>query len=125
MTRLTVLILIVLITYHECTFALCHSRPLDMAPLPQIEVTDDIKSSNFDALIVVAPNVDSIPFDEVKQPLQAYIDVDKSGESGIFVVPSNLPSKKIVFSGVALKSDYDDVTRFDTLILSFLILDFL
>ena len=84
-----------------------------MAPLPQVEVTDDIKSSNFDALVVIAPNIDNIPFDEVKQPLAAYLDVDKSGENGVFVVPSTLPSKKIVFSSVALKSDYDDVTRFD------------
>ena len=61
--------------------------------LPQLKVTEDLESSEYDALVVVAPSIKSIPFEKVADPLKAYIEVDKTGETGIFVVPSNLPSK--------------------------------
>merc|ERR1712156_471264 len=81
--------------------------------LPNIQVTEDLESSDFDAIVVVAPSIKSIPFEKIANPLKAYIEVDKSGESGIFVVPSNLPSKKIVFSGTgSLDNDYDDVSHY-------------
>ena len=81
--------------------------------LPQLKVTEDLESSEYDALVVVAPSIKSIPFEKVADPLKAYIEVDKTGETGIFVVPSNLPSKKIVFSGTgSLENDYDDVSLY-------------
>jgi len=81
--------------------------------LPNIKVTEDLESSEFDAIVVVAPSIKSIPFEKVANPLKAYIEVDKAGESGIFVVPSNLPSKKIVFSGTgSLENDFDDVSHY-------------
>jgi len=83
-----------------------------MAPLPSIEVTGDIKSANFDAVILVAPSVRNIPFEELKKPLEAYVDVDKSGEKGLFVVPSDLPSKKIIYSCVSMENDWDDVRSY-------------
>jgi len=83
------------------------------SPLPKITVETDIKSVNYDAIVVVAPNVADLPIQELKDPLTAYAQIDQSGENGVFVVPSALPSKKIVFSGTgSLKSDYDDVRSY-------------
>ena len=81
--------------------------------LPNIKITEDLESSEFDAIVVVAPKIQNIPFEKVRNPLQSYLEVDKTGENGIFVVPTNLPSKKIIFSGTgALENDYDDVSSY-------------
>ena len=94
-----------------CSIDICSEKMA--SNLPNIQVTEDLESSDFDAIVVVAPSIKSIPFEKVANPLKAYIEVDKSGESGIFVVPSNLPSKKIVFSGTgSLDNDYDDVSHY-------------
>ena len=69
-----------------------------MAPMPKITAETDIKSANYDAIVVVAPNVADLPIQELKDPLTAYAQVDQSGENGVFVVPSSLPSKKIVLA---------------------------
>jgi hypothetical protein len=38
------------------------------------------------------------------------LPVDKSCENGVFVVPSDLPAKKIIFSGTGtLLNEWDDV----------------
>ena len=104
---------IVLFAIHG-TRALCPYRKLDkMAPLPNITVETDIKSENYDAIVVVAPNVADLSFPELADPLKLYTQVDQSGEKGVFVVPSALPSRKIVFSGTgSLDSDYDDVRSY-------------
>ena len=94
-----------------CSIDICSEKMA--SNLPNIQVTEDLESADFDAIVVVAPSIKSIPFEKVANPLKAYIEVDKSGESGIFVVPSNLPSKKIVFSGTgSLDNDYDDVSHY-------------
>ena len=84
------------------------------AHLPDIVVTDDVKSADFDAIVVVSPNVQSISLESaVKEPLEKYLSVDKSAEAGVFVVPCDLPAKKIVFSGTgALLNDWDDVRNY-------------
>jgi len=84
------------------------------AHLPDIVVTDDVKSADFDAIIVVSPNIQSISIaPEVKEPLEKYASVDKAAEAGVFVVPCDLPAKKIVFSGTgALTNDWDDVRNY-------------
>lgn len=100
---------------NQGTLGLCHFRKVDKmtSPLPKITVETDIKSVNYDAIVVVAPNVADLPIQELKDPLTAYAQIDQSGENGVFVVPSALPSKKIVFSGTgSLKSDYDDVRSY-------------
>lgn len=80
--------------------------------VPQFVTTSDLNSADFDSIVVVAPNVVGLPFKELTTPLQAYLDVDKDLEKGVFVVPSSLPSKKIVFSGTGpLDNDFDDVRR--------------
>ena len=84
------------------------------AHLPDIVVTDDVKSADFDAVIVVSPNIQSISIGpEVKEPLEKYASVDKAAEAGVFVVPCDLPAKKIVFSGTgALTNEWDDVRNY-------------
>ena len=39
--------------------------------------------------------------------------MDKTAENGVFVTPSNLASKKIIFSGTGkFQNDWDDVRSF-------------
>ena len=48
----------------------------------------------------------------VSSALKTVTDIDAKAESGVFVVPSGLPSKRIVFSGTGpMNKDYDDVRR--------------
>ena len=64
--------------------------------------------------ILVAPNVDDIPLPEenLKENLKAHVAIDASGEKEVFIVPTSLAPKRIVFSGTgALDKDYDDVRR--------------
>ena len=78
--------------------------------LPPIVVTNDLNSTVFDSIIVVAPKIECIPFDILKTPLETYLSVDKNAESGVFAVASELPSKKIIFSGTGkFQNDWDDV----------------
>ena len=66
----------------------------------------------FSTSILVGAKIDDIPEETIKGPLKAYVNIDPSGEKGVFVVPTNLVPKKIVFSGTgALDNDYDDVRR--------------
>ena len=81
--------------------------------LPNFVVTEDLESKDFDALVVISPNASSIPFEKVKSPLTSYLAIDASAEKSVFVVPCDLPLKKIVFSGTGeLSNDYDDVRDF-------------
>ncbi len=80
--------------------------------LPNFVVTEDLASSEFDSLVVVAPKVSDIHLKEVNIPLASYLAIDTSAEKGVFVVPCKLPLKKIIFSspGLALlDNDYEDV----------------
>ena len=66
---------------------------------------------------VVAPKVDDIDehgkLNILKGSLKSYIDIDSTGEKGVFVVPTTLAPKKIVFSGTGnLENDYDDVRSY-------------
>ena len=64
--------------------------------------------------IPVAPNVDDLPLPEenLKENLKAHVAIDASGEKEVFIVPTSLAPKRIVFSGTgALDKDYDDVRR--------------
>ena len=80
------------------------------ATVPAVTVTEDLNSSKFDAIVVVSPNVSTIPFEALKSPLQSYVELDKSGEKGVFVCGCDLKAKKIIFSSTSpLENDYDDV----------------
>ena len=76
----------------------------------KLQISNNLKSSDFDAIVVIAPDVEKITQESVKNPLKNYISVDKSGQKGVFVVPCDLPCKKIVFSGVGeIENDFNDV----------------
>ena len=60
----------------------------------------------------VASKVDDIPEENLRESLKSHVDIDPSGEKEVFIVRSNLASKRIIFSGTgALDKDYDDVRR--------------
>ena len=71
--------------------------------------------NNINCLFIsVAPNVDDINVQEenVKENLKAHVAIDESGEKEVFIVPTKLAPKRIIFSGTgALDKDYDDVRR--------------
>jgi leucyl aminopeptidase len=76
-----------------------------------VDLCGDLKSANYDSIVVVAPNIACLP-EEVRSPLKSVGDVDKSAESGVFLVPTSLPAKRIIFSGTGpLDKDFDDVRR--------------
>ena len=50
----------------------------------------------FSTSILVGAKIDDIPEETIKEPLKAYVNIDPSGEKGVFVVPTNLVPKKIL-----------------------------
>jgi hypothetical protein len=47
------------------------------ANLPSIAITDDINSPDYDAIVVVSPDVKSISLDRVKDPLTTYLSSNR------------------------------------------------
>ena len=48
----------------------------------------------------------------MRPALKAVVDVDAKAEKGVFLAPTTLPSKRVVFSSTGpLDRDYDDVRR--------------
>ena len=48
----------------------------------------------------------------MRPALKAVVDVDNKAEKGVFLAPTTLPSKRVVFSSTGpLDRDYDDVRR--------------
>ena len=44
--------------------------------------------------------------------MKAVVDIDAKAEKGVFLAPTTLPSKRVVFSSTGpLDRDYDDVRR--------------
>jgi len=85
--------------------------------LPSIVISQDLDSADFDAIIVVAPDVDNITNDYLKSSLISYISAvgrTGAGKSEVFVVPvPDLPAKKLIFSATGTDdNEYDDVTKF-------------
>merc|ERR1719188_225093 len=79
----------------------------------KVEKCSDVTAPGYDAVVVVAPTVSLAP-ESVRQALKAVVDVDAKAEAGVFLVPSTLPSKRVVFSSTGpLDRDYDDVRRFE------------
>jgi len=82
----------------------------------ELKYSNNLDSSEFDAIVIVAPNVDDLPLPEenLKQHLKAHVAIDASGEKEVFIVPTSLAPKRIVFSGTgALDKDYDDVRSYE------------
>lgn len=77
-----------------------------------IKVCSDVKSADYDGVVVVGPSIKNLPVDVLRTPLQAVAEVDKTAEHGVFIVPGQGDVKRIVFSGTGpLDKDYDDVRR--------------
>ncbi len=77
-----------------------------------IKVCSDVKSADYDGVVVVGPSIKNLPVDVLRSPLQAFAEVDKTAEHGVFIVPGQGDVKRIVFSGTGpLDKDYDDVRR--------------
>lgn len=93
-------------------------------PLPELVVSDDLRSDAFDGVVIVAKSIAELAhFSKFSSPLQAYdlaaalqayADVEPKAEQGCFLVPApGLPAGKLVFSGTGLlEMDYDDVRSF-------------
>merc|ERR1712038_583541 len=82
----------------------------------ELKYSNNLNSSEFDAIVIVAPNVDDLPLpeDNLKENLKAHVAIDASGEKEVFIVPTSLAPKRIVFSGTgALDKDYDDVRSYE------------
>ena len=78
--------------------------------LPSIVVSDNLSSTEFDSIVVIAPDIESVPLESLRNPLETYLSIDEFAEKGVFVVPCDLPAKKIIFSGTGnLENDWDDV----------------
>merc|ERR1711936_48178 len=93
----------------QCYLNCLHSK----MTVTELKHSKDFNSSDYDAIVVVGAKIDDIPEETIKEPLKAYVNIDPSGEKGVFVVPTNLVPKKIVFSGTgALDNDYDDVRSY-------------
>lgn len=81
-------------------------------PLPQVDLCSDLKSSDYDGLVVVSHTIDDLPFEDLKRPLKTLKDLDKKADKSLFVLPCDLPCKRIIFSGTGpLTRDHDDVRR--------------
>ena len=83
-----------------------------LAKIPNLEPCSSLDSKDYDGIVVVAPKIEDIKVEAVKQPLAAFAKVDAAAAGGCFVVPSSLPSGKIIFSSTGpLDKDYDDVRK--------------
>ena len=74
--------------------AICHGN--DTQLLPSIVVTEDLTSTDFDAIIVVASEISSIAFDALKDPLAYFL----SGKNCFYVLQcpmSKLGKLRILF----------------------------
>jgi len=105
---------VILASACEQTLAHCHGNNSHHSLLPSIVVTKDLNSTEFDAIIVIAQDISSVPLDVLKNPLTSYLSLDESAEKGVFMVSLyDLPAKKIIFSGTGkLENDWDDVRNF-------------
>lgn len=78
--------------------------------LPPVELCSDLKSSAYDAIVLVTESVESLEVPDLKAAVKAVVDVDAKAERDVFVVPTTLPAKRIVFSGTGpMDGDFEDV----------------
>ncbi|KAE8291886.1 putative aminopeptidase W07G4.4 [Larimichthys crocea] len=87
-----------------------------------IEWTSDLKNQNFDGIVLVTQNHDTLPaeLECLKAPLQDYSSVDSGlGEEVVILKVPGLPGNRLVFASTGpVNRDYDDVRRFSDAALS-------
>jgi len=82
-------------------------------PLPQTVACNDLDSSQFDALILIAPDLSAVTQSKISAALTPIIELDKAASSKGCVVSIDLQCKRLVFSPTGpLDRDYDDLRRF-------------
>ena len=82
-----------------------------LAKIPILETCPSLDSIEYDGIIVIASKIQNIQNDDVRKPLEDFCKLDFSAVEGCLVA-SELPSRKIIFSGTGpLDRDYDDVRR--------------
>jgi len=81
--------------------------------LPRVAACSDLESDKYDAIILVAPNTDSVP-GLLKSALDPILAVDGATKGkGCTLVPVSLPAKRLIFSNTGpVDRDYDDLRRF-------------
>ena len=113
---LPTIILILSFIFVDLSSAYCHNHQDsedDMSLLPSLIITEDLNSKEFDSIIVVSADASKVANESLKKSLESYISIDKSGSSGVFVIPTSLSAGKIIFSGTGkLENDFDDVRSF-------------
>jgi len=73
----------------------------------------ELDSPNYDAIVLVAPDVKSSPSPTLSSALAPVMSVDAAAGSKGCVVPVDLPAKRLVFAPTGpLDRDYDDLRRF-------------
>jgi len=76
-------------------------------------VCKEIGSSEHDALVYVAPSIDSSTHSSINAALGPVLDIDRAAASKGCVVAISLPCKRLVFSPTGpVDRDYDDLRRF-------------
>ncbi|KAM9743258.1 putative aminopeptidase W07G4.4 [Menidia menidia] len=80
------------------------------------EWTTDLKNQNFDGIILVTQNHNTLPpeLECLKAPLEDYSSVDSGlGEEVVVLKVPGLPGNRLVFSSTGpVNRDYDDIRRF-------------
>ncbi|KAM9476161.1 putative aminopeptidase W07G4.4 [Clarias gariepinus] len=81
-----------------------------------VQWTPDYKDKNFDGILLVTQNFDSLPseLDGLKDPLQDYSAVDSALKDDVVILKVvGLPGDRLVFAPTGpLNRDYDDIRRF-------------
>lgn len=86
-------------------------RTIMSGVLNDVAICDDVKSKDYDGVVVVASAVSKVTEVAIKEALKKVVEVDKKAESGVFVTPcADFPGKRIIFSGTGpVDRDFDDV----------------
>jgi len=82
--------------------------------IPEVKLTGDLTSPDFDAVVVVAPSIGHVKHPELKKALNAVAEIDKSADKGVWLAPcADVAGKRVIYSGTgALDQDIDDVRCF-------------
>merc|ERR1712240_855075 len=87
-----------------------------MSPVPMVNTVlcKELDSSQYDALILVSPDLSAVTHASITSALTPVLELDKAAATKGCVVPVNLPCKRLVFSPTGpLDRDYDDLRRFE------------
>ncbi len=73
--------------------------------LPSIVICRDLNSTAFDAILVMAPDIENISHQSLRNPLKLYnskVGRNVGNKNELIVVPVDLPANKLIFSGTGI-----------------------